>query len=180
MLSIDNDDINVFSPDIKCLSIDKVLNFNYTTTYSRIYGEVDCCFIHGKAGDGNLVLGYRSDDDEDGLGAEFEKFFQRIHRDTDKSYRKWLEENNSINVFFFGHSMGDSDENILEHIMCHPNVETSTVFYYSEEDHESKIKNLSRILGKQSVEEWRMGGKLVIKSQAEMKKIVTETGTLSL
>ena len=48
-----------YSLDVKNLPIDKILSFNYTSTYKRFYEHdlpVEYCYIHGQAGKKNLVL----------------------------------------------------------------------------------------------------------------------------
>ena len=84
-------------PDIKNLPyLDKILSFNYTCTYQRIYGEhpfLEFDYVHGKAvlrndiQSTNMVLGideYLEGDarDKDLEFIEFKKFFQRIHKET--------------------------------------------------------------------------------------------------
>lgn len=92
-------------PDIDELKIDKVLSFNYTNTYERIYGKnkpnIEYEYIHGKAeishdvDSCNLVLGI----DEYLIGEErnsntefiqFKKFFQRIYKKTGCKYTDWI------------------------------------------------------------------------------------------
>ena len=94
-------------PDIKNLPyLDKILSFNYTCTYQRIYGEhpfLEFDYVHGKADlrndiqSTNMVLGideYLEGDarDKDLEFIEFKKFFQRIHKETGGLYEGWLEE----------------------------------------------------------------------------------------
>lgn len=84
-------------PDIKNLPyLDKILSFNYTCAYQRIYGEhpfLEFDYVHGKADlrndiqSTNMVLGideYLEGDarDKDLEFIEFKKFFQRIHKET--------------------------------------------------------------------------------------------------
>lgn len=45
-------EIEFLSSDIKGINPDKVLNYNYTDTYQKLYGkdkQIDYDFIHGKA-----------------------------------------------------------------------------------------------------------------------------------
>lgn len=98
-------------PDIDGLNIDKVLSFNYTDTYARIYGkdmsDIEYDYIHGKAeithdiNSCDLVLGI----DEYLVGDErncntefihFKKFFQRIYKKTGCKYVDWLKEHNRM------------------------------------------------------------------------------------
>ena len=132
-------------PDIDELKIDKVLSFNYTNTYERIYGkdkpDIKYDYIHGKAeithdiNSCKLVLGI----DEYLIGEErnsntefiqFKKFFQRIYKKTGCKYVDWLKEyeaNNigkyasleaeDLNVYIFGHSLDVTDKDIMRRLI---------------------------------------------------------------
>lgn len=134
-------------PDIEELKIDKVLSFNYTSTYERLYGKdnqkIEYDYIHGKAdinhniNNCNMVLGI----DEYLTGEErnkntefiqFKKFFQRIYKKTGCKYTDWLSEYfrendkgvadvsaDELNIYIFGHSLDFTDKDILrELILC--------------------------------------------------------------
>ena len=91
-------------PDIKNLPfINKVLSFNYTSTYENYYSEFlyEIDYIHGKAvientmDTNNMVLGideYLKGDEknENTEFIEFKKYFQRIHKETGSLYKLWL------------------------------------------------------------------------------------------
>ena len=91
------------SPDTEHLQPDRVLSFNYSNTYERVYGagrDIVYDYIHGKADlnsnarTSQLVLGiqeYLSDDrkDQDLLFLPFKKYFQRIYKSTDNAYLSW-------------------------------------------------------------------------------------------
>lgn len=122
-------DYKRISPDIKSImtydfeyvdkttikKITKVLNFNYTSTYERIYfsclekskenidkSDVDYIdYIHGKADikhtveNSNIVLGideYLPDDrkDKNIEFIAFKKFYQRIYKGTGCKYKEWI------------------------------------------------------------------------------------------
>lgn len=86
--------------------IDKVISFNYTDTYEKIYktdSRIEFDYIHGKADvnktveTNNMVLGVDEylqggDRNQDIEFIEFKKYFQRIHKETGCEYRKWLKE----------------------------------------------------------------------------------------
>lgn len=93
--------------DIQYLPIiDKVLSFNYTHTYKRLYGKfpwLECDYIHGETNldnnleTNNMVLGIDEylDDDKKDIEIdfiEFKKYFQRIHKETGCLYREWIDE----------------------------------------------------------------------------------------
>ena len=91
-------------PDIKELPfINKVLSFNYTSTYENYYGEFpyEIDYTHGKAAientmdTNNIVLGideYLKGDEKNQNTEfiEFKKYFQRIHKETGSLYKLWL------------------------------------------------------------------------------------------
>ncbi|MCH5212569.1 MAG: hypothetical protein J1G06_06120 [Oscillospiraceae bacterium] len=93
--------IKRISPDINSLSIDHVISYNYTHTYTQIYdpnlNSQRCKFVHGEAVlengllNNNMVLGIKeflneTEKDENVAFIEFRKFFQRIYKATDSSY----------------------------------------------------------------------------------------------
>ena len=81
----------------------KILSFNYTATFKRIYKHsFDIDYIHGKADinntidTNNMVLGIdeylskkRRDRETDFIA--FKKFYQRIHKGTGCKYKEWID-----------------------------------------------------------------------------------------
>lgn len=106
--------------------IDKVISFNYTDTYEKIYktdSRIEFDYIHGKADinkteeSNNMVLGvdeYLQGDDrnQDIEFIEFKKYFQRIHKETGCEYRKWLKEMESDDIYerIVEHTYGPANE----------------------------------------------------------------------
>lgn len=94
------------SQDIGRTTFDYILNFNYTDTYQRVYGEgkaIKYDYIHGEIDinhtveTNNMVLGideYLSEDrrNKDTNFIAFKKFYQRIHKETGCQYKEWIEE----------------------------------------------------------------------------------------
>lgn len=83
-----------------------VLSFNYTNTYSKVYGNnnkiLDCHHIHGLAqckntvDTNNMVLGISESlsDNEKNTNLQFisfKKYIQRIYKKTGNKYLQWLE-----------------------------------------------------------------------------------------
>ena len=148
-------------PKIKTQKIDKVLSFNYTNTIKRIYKfKGDLCYIHGKATKGRnnkvksgLILGfddhYVNDADTIPELIPFEKYYQRIVNRVDNTYLDWIEQLKSEvknTVFIYGHSLGQSDGDVLKEFLLAENTETC-IYYTNEIDRAEKIKNLAIILG---------------------------------
>lgn len=103
---VGNIEIENKHPDIEGLPIiDKVLSFNYTNTYEKLYAKnpyIEYDYIHGRAtientvDSNNMVLGideYLKGDarNENIEFIEFKKFFQRIHKETGCLYRNWVD-----------------------------------------------------------------------------------------
>lgn len=172
-------DIIKENDDIKTITPDYVLSFNYSNTYERIYGqskEVTYDYIHGKADiennvdTCNLVLGideYLEDDKNDKLEfIAFKKFYQRIYKSTDSTYMKWVEQKKKYpevnhNLFIFGHSLDKTDRDILKLLICNDNV-TTKIYYYRKNKNDKKelgklIKNLVRIMGQDELISRTMG-----------------------
>lgn len=94
------------SPDIENIHPDRLLSFNYSDTFQRVYGpdrKINYDYIHGKADIGssvetcNLVLGideYLDDTrkDVDLQFLTFKKYYQRIYKGTDSTYLDWIRE----------------------------------------------------------------------------------------
>lgn len=86
--------------------LDKILSFNYTNTYERLYNNhsfLEFDYIHGKADinktidTNNMVLGIDeylkgNEKNENIEFIEFKKFYQRIHKETGCLYRNWIDD----------------------------------------------------------------------------------------
>lgn len=94
------------SPDIKKLLINKVISFNYTNTFEKIYDKernLDYDYIHGKANinntieTNNMVLGIdeylpKKRRNKDVEFIAFKKYYQRIHKQTGCKYKEWVDQ----------------------------------------------------------------------------------------
>lgn len=167
-----------------------IISFNYTDTYRRIYknfsemktriSDKDIDFVHGEAGKNNLVLGideYLPDEDKNSnlYFVRFKKYFQRIYKKTGCKYKKWLEqinENSPANVYIIGHSLDQTDKDILRDIILHENV-TTTIFYYSPEAYDEQIVNMIKLIGQDKLIDMVYGEnpKIIFKDQ---KKIMLD------
>ena len=101
---IDRIPIESKSPDIENIHPDRLLSFNYSDTFQRVYDpdrKINYDYIHGKADIGssvetcNLVLGideYLDDTrkDVDLQFLTFKKYYQRIYKGTDSTYLDWV------------------------------------------------------------------------------------------
>lgn len=151
IIFIDNQfKINYKSPTIENVNAHKVLNFNYTNTYRKIYEprmyDDDICFIHGKAepynGWGNIpiVLGGNPKKDTISSCCKLTKDYQRQALETDVSYKTWLD-NNSVehHLYIFGHSLGKIDADKLYELI---RKSDSVTIYYYEDKNDKNYKEL--------------------------------------
>lgn len=163
-------EIECASEDIMDIRFDKVLSFNYTDTYRKIYApdesRIDYDFIHGKADilnnidTNNMVLGI----DEYLTGKEidnettfivFKKYFQRIHKKTGCVYKEWISEikkdsSEKHKLYIFGHSLDVTDKDVLRELINMKNVYT-TIFYFDKDAYASQITNLVRVIGRDNL-----------------------------
>lgn len=172
--------LNGFVKD-KNIKINNLLSFNYTDTYRRIYdtklNKQNADFIHGRAGQCNIVLGtdeYLSNEEKNKKlnFVRFKKYFQRISKKTGCEYKKWLRNiapNFQTNVFIIGHSLNVTDKDILQEVILHENVKT-TIFYYNEENYNKKIINMIRLIGQDKLIEMVYGAdpKIIFRNQEEI------------
>ncbi|MBD5499427.1 MAG: hypothetical protein HDR11_17050 [Lachnospiraceae bacterium] len=102
-------------PDIENLPyLDKVLSFNYTSTFERLYKKhpfIEFDYIHGKADinrnvvTNNMVLGVdeylKGDERNENIEfIAFKKFYQRIHKETGCLYKNWVAKIKANNKIF--------------------------------------------------------------------------------
>ena len=155
-------------------SIDKVVSFNYTSTfliYLKDQNPENICHIHGKIRNNildlhsQIVLGIDEYLDEKHQNTEinwamFKKYFQRIFKHTDFQYVNWgnsLESSQnqfqkdsgssiSSNLYVFGHSLDPTDRDVLRELIQKDN-RTTIIFYRDEEQLSGEIKNLIQVIG---------------------------------
>lgn len=161
--------------DIQEIDVDKVISFNYTDTYRRLYytdmPDERIHFIHGKAnrtlGDSasKLVLGTNdtlSDQEKDSNISclKFKKYFQRIYKRTGNDYKMFLKDaferkkvsGESTQSYFFGHSLAATDGDVIRRV-----VEASdhvVIFYHDDRQHREAITNLVTVLGRDKLIEY--------------------------
>lgn len=104
---------------------------------------------------------------------EFKKFYQRINKETGCKYKSWIEEikkeclmykkGKLVNTYFdiqnmmyrdckrnnlyiYGHSLDDTDGDILRDLILNDNINT-TIFYNNKETMGRQIANLVKVIG---------------------------------
>ncbi|WP_461868073.1 bacteriophage abortive infection AbiH family protein [Faecalimonas sp.] len=198
---VNNYPINKKLSDIEGLEIDKVLSFNYTNTYKRIYGnknpDIEYDYIHGKAdikhdkNSCNLVLGIDEylDEDEKNKNTEFiqfKKYFQRIYKKTGCEHVDWLNEHKEqyrgmliyeenyidFNVYIFGHSLDITDKDIIAKFIQEEHTQT-TIFHFNQQALGSQIANLVKVIGQDNLISMVHGinAKIILWQQQEAKNI---------
>lgn len=161
--------------DIQEIDVDKVISFNYTDTYRRLYypdmPDERIHFIHGKSnrilGDSasKLVLGTNdtlSDQEKDSNISclKFKKYFQRIYKKTGNDYKIFLKDalerkkvsGESTQSYFFGHSLAATDGDVIRRV-----IEASdhvVIFYHDDMQHREAITNLVTVLGRDKLIEY--------------------------
>jgi len=166
---INQTDVTGTSPDIIGFDANRVLTFNYSDTYERVYGgihwngEVD--HIHGSAkenaeDDSNIILGVTSDSGISSEYVEFEKYFQRITKQTTSNYKKWLDsklgKKEKIEISFFGHSLDATDGDVIKDMVMHESS-LITIFYYDKSAYKQIVANLIEIIGKDNLVDFVYG-----------------------
>ncbi len=153
----------------KCVSL---LNFNYTDTCEQLYkinfSHNDCgiktkaVYVHGKINSRNncnLVLGTQSFDNEQ-IPVEFNIFkkHQQRHRyGTIEQYQELLNELKYHTKMYtpifhiIGHSLDETDHNILRHILLSSEKSVINIYYHDEEALVRMQNNIDKIIGEEEV-----------------------------
>lgn len=160
--------IDSYNKSIAKLNPTHIISFNYTDTYKRVYDNgcrhIIYDYIHGKSQKANkesdLVLGIDEYLDDNSRSTnveyiEFQKYYQRMQKRTDCSYKDWVDKiteecvrasNEKVALYIFGHSLDVTDKDILREFILNEHVVT-TIFFYNQESYEREIANLVKVLG---------------------------------
>ena len=157
----------------------RVLNFNYTNTYEKLYDSHSSTaeanpkyiYIHGKVCDldnSNLILGTKSFynkkikglNDKEEINVEFnvfKKHNQRHRYATIEDYQNLLimlgnlPVNETLTFHVVGHSLAESDHNILKHIFKVRKNYKINIYYHNQEALERLINNITDIIDEEEV-----------------------------
>lgn len=143
----------------------RVVNFNYTNTFERLYGEylkdkgiIDVMYYHiyGSLDKNNLVLGTQDLPDENDPFRIFTKECQSLHYETNKEYQKILKELRETNrdfiitFYIIGHSLDKADHKILNKILCYSgsegNIGDINIYRYKDNESLEILKNIEKII----------------------------------
>lgn len=162
---------SIYSQQVKELSNIYLLNFNYTHTYKKIYGNrniAEMHYIHGYLGEENLVLGIRDNFIESIDYIYFQKYFQRMQKKTGNTYRHWIEDKRTLNdtpntVYIMGHSLDNTDKGILKDFFMNQSVEQIIIFYHNQNAYESEVINLVNMFGQDYIIEQTTTERIIFK-----------------
>ncbi len=135
---------------------DCVLNFNYSDTFARVYGDIepDICYVNGKAekgGEGaNIVFGCDFYDHKQPDATHYYKIEQRYAKGTCDKYKKWLAEldDYQYEVSIVGHSLGKTDWHIIRPFVVRKGNKT-TVYHHNDQSKRNLIHHLIGMIGEQ-------------------------------
>lgn len=165
------------------LPITKLISFNYTNTYSKMYHNqiVDSHYIHGIAvkdrpvEQNNMVFGIgteiknTSPDDKYNY-VEYQKYYQRIIKKTGNTYTKWLNNKEQKYIYFFGHSLDSVDGDIIKNLIYSENSKI-VIFYYDHKAMKFLVMNLVKILGKEDLIQFTNEEKIVFLKSDDIKGV---------
>jgi hypothetical protein len=190
-----------FSSDILPLwGFDSVLSFNYTSTYKRMYvdnqllrstvtrykyGEQKdpgICYIHGKAGENNIIIGIDEYLDEEKRDIDFDfidfkKYYQRIDKKTGSTYRDWLKTPGTKNVYYIGHSFAETDYDILREFLMNDDVK-NTILYHIPERKKELIQRVINIIGQDELINRVHGADWTIRFEPQEEFLFSEKNTV--
>lgn len=148
-----------------------VLSFNYTDTCKRLYDKkfskycdinIKPVYVHGEISinnECNLVLGTHGFENFNGIISAdfniFQKHNQRHKYGTIEPYQDLLrkiKKTKSTPIFhIIGHSLDNTDYNILKHILLANKDSIINIYYFDELNQEKLMHNINQIIGEEEV-----------------------------
>ncbi|VXB36780.1 conserved hypothetical protein [Flavobacterium sp. 9R] len=160
--------------------LDHIYTFNYTPTLERLYNiaTLKITYLHGKLGEDttqNLVLGVSElpEQIKNSRIFDFTKYYQKVKKNSNLKFidlSKVAKSNLSQTVFYImGHSLDESDKEYIFDLFEYLKLDKQKwskicVFCYSEQDKESKLRNLFNIIDKDIILEMNKTGRLYFSS----------------
>ena len=137
--------------------INRIITFNYTKTYERVY----CNRVHHLHGstDGKIVLGINPDkydevESADTLCIAFKKYYQRVMYDTDTEYLSWINQDGlEYTLMVMGHSLDVTDADIIMDLFA--KAREITIVYHDDSAKSSYIGNIIKMYGKSGFDKLR-------------------------
>lgn len=159
--------------------IDSIYSFNYSSTTSKLYDRKHRNFLHGKAGEGNIVLGISELENELLIKEKaygFVKYYQKLVNNTNYKFLsgnedlKVLEKNHQkgsnywnvqpYEIYIWGHSLDSSDSDYIKEIFSFNKGGYTSIYlivYYFPSPH-AQLANLISVMGKDIIEMWMKKG----------------------
>lgn len=162
----------------------QIITFNYTDYYNEYY-DCDVIHIHGSLKERKIVLGFEDDAEISLKYCRFFKYFQRIQyklqiiKKTDSIFNKPLEQN-EVNgvyilgghktniIYFYGVSFDITDDDYIKELYG-SDKDKVIVYYYDDEDYNTKIINLIKIFDKDKITNDIHSGKLTLTQISKSK-----------
>jgi hypothetical protein len=157
--------------------MDKIYTFNYTDVFEKLYGinKDKIVYLHGKMNkidsSQNLIFGI-SDIPEslkNNKVFDFTKYYQKIRKNNNCKFIELpLKSKNNLKETIFyiiGHSLDESDAKYIIDLFKYLELDSNKyskicVFYFDDNDFDSKLNNLIKIIGEEIVVEMNKGGRL--------------------
>lgn len=136
----------------------KVVTFNYTDTYERLYSCNAVYHIHGSVKE-RIILGVNPDEADNVTSIDtsflrFKKYFRRVVYHSDDEYLAWISrQKNKLSLVVMGHSLDITDKDVI--MQMFEAAKDITVLYYNESAETSLVANLIKIYGKEKFDELR-------------------------
>lgn len=136
---------------------DKIVNFNYTSTYNKKLSakeDIEICYINGsiEVETDNIVFGFNSDESFKNSGLDMlSKSSQRIYKQTDFiKLKKYLPDEKEvcyeIKIGVYGHSLDNADKDTLNMIFTAYKDVIIDIYYLNDKSKKTLIGNLKNIL----------------------------------
>lgn len=157
---------------------DNAVSFNYTNTLERFYANKKVCHIHGTVKNGNIVLGVNPNE-SDNSGTDntalikFKKYYQREVFGTAIDYIKWYRETigtgTDYRVITIGHSLDETDKDILSDMFL--GAKEIYVTYYDDSCKDDYINNIIKIFGNDGYNKFKKEKGLEFISLSDLKQL---------
>lgn len=165
---------NLLQKNPKFAKAGKVITFNYSSVYERVYEVEQVMHIHGTIGS-RIVLGVNPNEDDDVQTVDttflqFKKYYQRVLFGTDTTYLNFVQFNektrraNQNVVTVIGHSLDITDKDVIMEVF--DLADEIHILYHNEKAIGSYIKNLVNMYGKDGFDRLRSVKKLRFEPQS--------------
>lgn len=176
----------------------------YEMLYGKDNPDIEYDYIHGKAdinhdiNSCNLVLGIdeylpEGEKDQNIEFIQFKKFYQRIYKKTGCKYLDWISKHliqlhemqksqkssliiaEALQVYIFGHSLDNTDKDILKELIMTENTITK-IFHFNQEALGKQIANLVKVIGQDNLISMVHGkhARIVLQQQQDAKNVEVE------